>query len=106
MKTIALALFTLFVFGHSGIAQEQKWSILGTVSQVLDDGLLVEARSGGSGNKKPNGLVFLSGHPDQAALVEGDKIKCTATSAAPYRYTTVLGASKTIPGFSYLGKLY
>lgn len=101
-----LLILAIFLIGIPANAQEQKWSIIGTVSQVLDAGILVEARSGGSGNRKPNGLVFLSGHPDQAALADGARIKCTATLAAPYRYTTVLGASKTVQGFAYRGKLY
>ena len=69
----------------------ERWGVAvlsGKVTQVLNDGLLVNSG---------NGLVFLKDYPQADSLVDGNPVTTFAIRQGRHRYTTVMGGVKTVP---------
>jgi hypothetical protein len=75
------------------------WKVVyGHVQQVLQDGLLVRAKPT-FGNVE--GLIYLTNHPAESVIVDGNPVACFARENGRYQYVSVLGGGKTIPSFDY-----
>jgi hypothetical protein len=71
--------------------QIERWKnfvLSGEVTQVTPDGLLVQ---------RGQELIFLEDYPNADKVVDGDRLTTFAVRKGRQIYTTVLGASKTVP---------
>lgn len=71
-----------------------------TVVQVIPEGLLLRVTAGGNGfflakNDPPLDWVLI-GHPQHDTLAESNVVRGSAYRDGVFRYTTVLGASRTV----------
>jgi len=70
------------------------YRLIGTVIQILDNGLLVGRYIGN--DKYPTYLKHYSG---EHSAVDGDLIRCEGMDTGRYKYTDVSGAQRTVPMF-------
>lgn len=87
-------------------------SVRGRILQVLKDGVLLDCRSGdyinnsdqtdGLNLKDVQGIVFLSGHPGQGDFIDEQRVGVTAVRTGTYKYTTALGAEKTVAAYKFV----
>ena len=66
-----------------------------SVLQVLPDGLLMRS------SVQDGEPWLLRGHPQQATLVDGAHVTCTATPEGRYTYSAVSGGTKTIAAWRW-----
>ncbi|MDF3056800.1 MAG: hypothetical protein K0R17_1015 [Rariglobus sp.] len=97
-KFLAFLLLPLALFAAAPEAPPIKpIELWGTVAQVLPEGLLVQA--------KTNSMQCLvTGHPDQAALVDNAEILIWATEAGRYQYTDTAGVTRTVQKYQFKEK--
>jgi hypothetical protein len=71
------------------------------IIQVLADGLLVRAGLMVSGGDRTDWDIFLVGYPNAADLVDGQGLSFSAYREGVYKFTTVMGASRTVQRWVY-----
>ena len=74
-----------------------RYSLQGHVSQVLEDGLLVECENGLFCGY--NGTVFVKNYKKQDTVIDGDEVITFGLAAGRYQYISVTGAKKTVQLF-------
>lgn len=83
-------------FRFSSIQRGCVYTVEGEVGSISKEGFTVRSKDSNLGE-----LVFVRGFPQQTSLVDRQFFRCWAFSAGRYQYTTVLGATKTVPLFEY-----
>ena len=73
------------------------YRILGTVTQVLPDGILVQSPKENMDGYE--GLVFVKGYHAQKTVVDGDDVNAHGMPRGRYQYVSTIGSTKTIPSF-------
>jgi len=68
--------------------------ISGKIINIPDDGLLLEDDSGL--------VVFLTGHPQQSGLADGDSVSCRAKPAGVFKYGSIWEGRKTVRSYKYI----
>ena len=72
------------------------------VSQVLDDGLLIqERRTTSYGGTIDGDAFFLRNYPGYKNLTDNQDIRFLALRTGSYKYTDTLGATRTVPCYDY-----
>ena len=79
------------------VAAITQYRIMGTVIQVLSDGLLVNSPEGNLDGY--DGLVFVKGYSKQNTIVDGTDVNLNGICTGRYQYISTMGSTKTIPKF-------